>query len=67
MYNFIRKSNSSDYSEWYNSRKPYLTDEEKEQVLETVVKLVNHKVPIIAGTGTNNTQKSIQASKRAKI
>ena len=24
---------------------------EKEQVLETVVKLVNHKVPIIAGTG----------------
>lgn len=45
---------------------PTLTDEEKEQVLETVVKLVNHKVPIIAGTGTNNTQKSIQASKRAK-
>ena len=27
---------------------PTLTDEEKEQVLETVVKLVNHKVPIIA-------------------
>lgn len=45
---------------------PTLTDEEKEQVLETVVKLVNHKVPIIAGTGTNNTQKAIQASKRAK-
>ncbi|MBX5318201.1 4-hydroxy-tetrahydrodipicolinate synthase [Staphylococcus caprae] len=45
---------------------PTLTDEEKEQILETVVKLVNHKVPIIAGTGTNNTQKSIQASKRAK-
>ncbi|MFW3590696.1 4-hydroxy-tetrahydrodipicolinate synthase [Staphylococcus caprae] len=45
---------------------PTLTDEEKETVLETVVKLVNHKVPIIAGTGTNNTQKSIQASKRAK-
>ncbi|MBU5270991.1 4-hydroxy-tetrahydrodipicolinate synthase [Staphylococcus caprae] len=45
---------------------PTLTDEEKEQVLETVVKLVNHRVPIIAGTGTNNTQKSIQASKRSK-
>lgn len=45
---------------------PTLSDEEKEQVLETVVKLVNHRVPIIAGTGTNNTQKSIQASKRAK-
>ena len=45
---------------------PTLTDEEKEQVLETVVKLVNHKVPIIAGTGTNNTQKSIQASKRKR-
>lgn len=45
---------------------PTLTDQEKEQVLETVVKLVNKRVTIIAGTGTNNTQKSIEASKRAK-
>ena len=44
---------------------PTLTDEEK-KVLATVVKLVNHNVPVIAGTGTNNTYKSIQASIRAK-
>lgn len=45
---------------------PTLTDEEKEQVLETVVGLVNGEVPVIAGTGTNNTAKSVAASKRAK-
>ncbi|PNZ69291.1 4-hydroxy-tetrahydrodipicolinate synthase [Staphylococcus croceilyticus] len=45
---------------------PTLTEEEKEQVLEAVVKQVNHRVAIIAGTGTNNTAKSIQASQRAK-
>lgn len=45
---------------------PTLTDQEKEQVLETVIKLVDKRVPIIAGTGTNITQKSIEASKRAK-
>jgi 4-hydroxy-tetrahydrodipicolinate synthase len=36
------------------------------QVLETVVNLVNKQVPVIAGTGTNNTEKSIQASVRAR-
>ena len=45
---------------------PTLSDEEKEKVLATVVKLVNHSVPVIVGTGTNNTYKSIQASIRAK-
>lgn len=45
---------------------PTLTDEEKEQVLETVIGLVNGEVPVIAGTGTNNTAKSVAASKRAK-
>lgn len=45
---------------------PTLTEEEKEQVLESVIKQVNHRVNIIAGTGTNNTAKSIQASQRAK-
>ncbi|MCJ1662157.1 4-hydroxy-tetrahydrodipicolinate synthase [Staphylococcus sp. NRL 16/872] len=45
---------------------PTLTEEEKEQVLEVVVKQVDHRVTIIAGTGTNNTAKSIQASQRAK-
>lgn len=45
---------------------PTLTDEEKDQVLETVVNYVDGKVPVVAGTGTNNTQKSIQASVRAR-
>ncbi|MBY6178964.1 4-hydroxy-tetrahydrodipicolinate synthase [Staphylococcus haemolyticus] len=45
---------------------PTLTEEEKEQVLESVIKQVNHRVNIIAGTCTNNTAKSIQASQRAK-
>lgn len=45
---------------------PTLTEEEKESVLEAVIKQVNHQVAIIAGTGTNNTEKSIQASLRAK-
>ncbi|MFH4907784.1 MULTISPECIES: 4-hydroxy-tetrahydrodipicolinate synthase [Staphylococcus] len=45
---------------------PTLTDEEKDQVLETVVNYVDGKVPVIAGTGTNNTQKSIQSSVRAR-
>lgn len=45
---------------------PTLTEEEKEQVLESVIKKVNHRVNIIAGTCTNNTAKSIQASQRAK-
>ncbi|MCU5745547.1 4-hydroxy-tetrahydrodipicolinate synthase [Staphylococcus sp. SQ8-PEA] len=45
---------------------PTLTTEEKENVLRQVVSLVDGKVPVIAGTGTNNTQQSIAASKRAK-
>lgn len=45
---------------------PTLTEKEKEKVLQAVIKQVNHQVAIIAGTGTNNTAKSIQASLRAK-
>jgi 4-hydroxy-tetrahydrodipicolinate synthase len=45
---------------------PTLTEEEKNQVLEEVVNTVNGRIPVIAGTGTNNTQKSIQASVKAR-
>lgn len=45
---------------------PTLTDKEKEHVLEVVVNYVDGRIPVIAGTGTNNTQKSIQASVRAR-
>lgn len=45
---------------------PTLTEEEKAHILESVIQQVNHRVTIIADTGTNNTAKSIQASLRAK-
>ncbi|EHT1764728.1 4-hydroxy-tetrahydrodipicolinate synthase [Staphylococcus pseudintermedius] len=45
---------------------PTLTDEEKDRILTTVIEENEQRVPIIVGTGTNNTQKSIEASLRAK-
>ncbi|MCD8915161.1 4-hydroxy-tetrahydrodipicolinate synthase [Staphylococcus simulans] len=45
---------------------PTLTQDEKEQVLKAVIKQVDGKAAIIAGTGTNSTQKSLDASLRAK-
>ncbi|WP_019165352.1 4-hydroxy-tetrahydrodipicolinate synthase [Staphylococcus delphini] len=45
---------------------PTLTDEEKNRILTTVIEENAQRVPIIVGTGTNNTQKSIEASLRAK-
>ncbi|MFI3210530.1 MAG: 4-hydroxy-tetrahydrodipicolinate synthase [Peptostreptococcaceae bacterium] len=40
--------------------------EEVLSTLEFVVKKVNKKIPVIAGTGSNNTQKTIKLSQRAK-
>lgn len=45
---------------------PTLTDEEKDRILTTVIEENAQRIPIIVGTGTNNTQKSIEASLRAK-
>ncbi|HAR6073447.1 TPA: 4-hydroxy-tetrahydrodipicolinate synthase [Staphylococcus pseudintermedius] len=45
---------------------PTLTDEEKDRILTTVIEENAQRVPIIVGTGTNNTQKSIETSLRAK-
>ncbi|EMB9396148.1 4-hydroxy-tetrahydrodipicolinate synthase [Staphylococcus pseudintermedius] len=45
---------------------PTLTDEEKDRILTTVIEENAQRVPIIVGTGMNNTQKSIEASLRAK-
>lgn len=39
-----------------------MTLDEKKKVIEFTVKEVNGKVPVIAGTGTNNTQASIDMS-----
>ena len=45
---------------------PTLTTEERNTLLECGIKKVNGRVPVIAGTGTNNTQASVDASIKAK-
>lgn len=45
---------------------PTLSTDEKLKFIEFVVKKVNNKVPIIAGTGSNNTAASIELSLRAE-
>lgn len=43
-----------------------LSPAEKRQTLEVAVKVANGEIPVIAGTGTNNTQESIEASLAAQ-
>ncbi len=43
-----------------------LDDKEHRKVIEEVVKETNGKVPVIAGTGSNNTQYAIELSKEAE-
>lgn len=45
---------------------PTLTEDEKDQIIQTVIDENNGRVPVIVGTGTNNTQRSLEASLRAK-
>lgn len=45
---------------------PTLTTEEKKQLFSHVVKIVDKRVPVIAGTGGNNTQTSIELTKEAE-
>jgi 4-hydroxy-tetrahydrodipicolinate synthase len=45
---------------------PTLTKEEKLALFSHVVKVVNKRVPVIAGTGSNNTYASIDLSKKAE-
>ncbi|ASS88503.1 4-hydroxy-tetrahydrodipicolinate synthase [Geobacillus sp. FSL K6-0789] len=45
---------------------PTLTTEEKVALFRHVVSVVNGRVPVIAGTGTNNTRASIELTKRAE-
>lgn len=43
-----------------------LNDEEKKKVLEIVLEEANGKVPVIAGTGTNDTRHTIELTKQAE-
>ncbi|MBP3038353.1 4-hydroxy-tetrahydrodipicolinate synthase [Bacillaceae bacterium Marseille-Q3522] len=45
---------------------PTLTTEEKLALYQHVVKVVNKRVPVIAGTGSNNTYASIKLTKKAE-
>ncbi|MEO2076375.1 MAG: 4-hydroxy-tetrahydrodipicolinate synthase [Bacillus sp. (in: firmicutes)] len=45
---------------------PTLTTEEKVELFKFVVEVVNHRVPVIAGTGSNNTRASISLTKQAE-
>jgi 4-hydroxy-tetrahydrodipicolinate synthase len=45
---------------------PTLEDSEKEVLLATVIKLVNKRVKVIMGTGTNDTRKTVKACQRAE-
>ncbi|MBY6036038.1 4-hydroxy-tetrahydrodipicolinate synthase [Fictibacillus nanhaiensis] len=45
---------------------PTLTTEEKVALFKHVVKTVNGRVPVIAGTGSNNTKASVDLSKKAE-
>ncbi|MCT2536322.1 4-hydroxy-tetrahydrodipicolinate synthase [Aquibacillus koreensis] len=45
---------------------PTLSKEEKLSLLKFVVKTVKGRVPIIAGTGSNNTKESIELTKQAE-
>lgn len=43
-----------------------LTDKEKKKVIKYTVETVNGRVPVIAGTGSNNTRHAIEQSKYAE-
>jgi 4-hydroxy-tetrahydrodipicolinate synthase len=43
-----------------------LTFEEHERLIEMTVEQVNKRVPVIAGTGSNNTEEAIRLTKHAK-
>lgn len=37
---------------------PSLTSEEKDKIVETVIQAADHRIPVIAGSGSNNTMKA---------
>ena len=43
-----------------------MTEEERTSVIKFVVEKVNKRIPVIAGTGCNNTKSTVEASKRAE-
>jgi len=48
-----------------NGEFPYLTREERREVIKTVVDQVNGRVPVVAGTGAPSTREAVELSKEA--
>lgn len=46
---------------------PVLNHEEHCKVVDYTVKKVNHRVPVIAGTGSNHTDYALELSKEAEV
>lgn len=45
---------------------PSLSDDEHKAIVERCVQIVNKRIPVIAGTGSNNTRKTIAMTQHAK-
>ena len=45
---------------------PTMTDEEKEEIIKFGIKKIAGRVPVMVGSGTNNVDKAIKATNRAK-
>ncbi len=45
---------------------PTMDAKERELVIRTVIEVTNGRVPVIAGTGSNNTKATVEATKEAK-
>jgi len=45
---------------------PSLSDDEKNRIIEIVIEEAKGKAVVVAGTGTNNTEKTIKATRHAK-
>ena len=43
-----------------------MTESEKKATIEFTVKTINHRIPVIAGTGSNNTKASVEMSRWAE-
>lgn len=75
----LNANGSADFAEWLSQNgsdailltgstgeAATMTLEERSALWSAVVKKINHKVPIIAGTGSNNTAASIETTKIAE-
>ena len=43
-----------------------LTTEEHSKVIKEAVRMVNHRIPVVAGTGSNCTREAVHLSKEAE-